>query len=138
MDIKVAQALLIPVALLSIGLTNEVTGQTSVGASVAQSQVESEAVKQFRLRVMTNTAKFRRYPQEAKDAALEGRAIVRIGVSGDGQFAFRLRKSSGHEVLDTAALDMVSRAAPTAEIPAVLRGKEFAFEFQVDFQLRSE
>ncbi len=45
--------------------------------------------------------------------------------------------SSGHEILDNQALDMVHKAKPLTPIPAALRGREFAVDIPVIFDLQA-
>ncbi|MCX7869936.1 MAG: energy transducer TonB, partial [Terrimicrobiaceae bacterium] len=51
-----------------------------------------------------------RYPESARRAKQEGRAIVRASISAEGRVqSARILRSSGHAVLDRAALDAVRR-----------------------------
>lgn len=57
----------------------------------------------------------KQYPASARLNHLEGRVIVRIVIEEDGRIAsIAIEKSSGHEVLDQAALDTLRRASPIA------------------------
>jgi len=44
--------------------------------------------------------------------------------------------SAGYQVLDAQALDMIRKAWPEAQLPANLRGREFAVDVPVIFSLR--
>ncbi|MBM3555397.1 MAG: energy transducer TonB [Alphaproteobacteria bacterium] len=70
------------------------------------------------------------YPDNARRRGLEGRVIIRLDLDAEGQASnFRLATSSGHELLDQAALKGLKRwrfAAPGTplediEIPVVFR-----------------
>lgn len=53
------------------------------------------------------------YPATARLQRLEGRAVVRIVVQEDGHIASAaIAKSSGHDLLDLAALETVRQASP--------------------------
>ncbi|MBI4002169.1 MAG: energy transducer TonB [Nitrospira defluvii] len=57
----------------------------------------------------------KQYPASARLNHLEGRVIVRIVIEEDGRIAsVALAKSSGHDVLDQAALETLRQASPIA------------------------
>jgi protein TonB len=65
----------------------------------------------------------------------EGRADVRVSFGADGRrSSIGVVRSSGHEVLDRQAIDTVTKAF--VPVPPALRGKEFAFEIPVIFNLK--
>ena len=47
-----------------------------------------------------------------------------------------LRDSSGHELLDEAALNMLAQAAPLPEVPDRMIGQSFSYALPVRFRLR--
>ncbi|WP_295577414.1 energy transducer TonB [uncultured Lamprocystis sp.] len=58
------------------------------------------------------------YPQAAKDRRLHGSLILHVGVRADGTVEkIRIVRSSGHELLDQAAIKIVQLAAPYAPFP---------------------
>jgi protein TonB len=58
------------------------------------------------------------YPQEAKEKALFGSLILHVAVRADGSLeGVRVVRSSGHDVLDDAAVKIVRLAAPFAPFP---------------------
>jgi protein TonB len=46
-----------------------------------------------------------------------------------------IKTSSGHEILDNQALDMLKKGKTTVPIPASLRGREFLIDVPVIFNL---
>ncbi len=58
-------------------------------------------------------AEFKRYPSSARLNGLEGKVVVKAVIRADGHLAeVSVQKSSGHAVLDAAALDAVRLATP--------------------------
>jgi protein TonB len=96
--------------------------------------VDADTVGRYRMLVIDAARKLKRYPRVARDNNWEGRANVRVGFGADGRrSSVAVVRSSGHEVLDREALDTVRRAE--VPLPAGLRGKAFAFEIEVVFNL---
>lgn len=64
--------------------------------------------------------KRRRYPRSARRLGLEGKAVVRVFIDREGKMARRpeIVRSTGHEVLDAAALEMLHEAAPFPPLPS--------------------
>jgi protein TonB len=59
------------------------------------------------------------YPQAAKEQGLFGSLILHVAIKADGELeGVRVVRSSGHEVLDAAAIRIVELAAPYAPFPA--------------------
>lgn len=57
----------------------------------------------------------KQYPVSARLHRLEGRVVVRIVIQEDGQIvSAAITKSSGHNVLDQAALETLRQASPIA------------------------
>lgn len=56
---------------------------------------------------------FKQYPATARLQGLEGRVVVRIVIQEDGHIASAtIAKSSGHSILDQAALETIRQASP--------------------------
>jgi len=50
------------------------------------------------------------YPKEAKDRGYHGKVFLRVQVFADGQVGeIKVEKSSGHEILDSSAIDAVKK-----------------------------
>jgi protein TonB len=59
------------------------------------------------------------YPQSARDQKIYGSLLLSVSIKADGSVEkIELRRSSGHKVLDEAAMNIVRLAAPYAPFPA--------------------
>ena len=98
---------------------------------------DTGSLARYRVDVATQASRFKRYPRVAMDNSWEGRVVVGVTVRANGVNAsYSVLVSSGHEILDKQAVDMVTKARPRAEIPPALRGREFTFEIPVTFDLK--
>jgi len=62
------------------------------------------------------------YPDEAKRRKLHGSLLLHVALKADGSiYDIRIIKSSGHKLLDDAAIRIVRLAAPFAPFPAEIR-----------------
>lgn len=79
----------------------------------------------FSQQVSSKIKRFQRYPMVAQRRGWEGTAEVLVRFDPDGRVAdIVLGKSSGREILDEEAVNMVRRASPLPEAPQGLFGKE--------------
>ena len=97
-------------------------------------ETDADSVGRFRLLVIEEARKLKRYPRAARDNNWEGRTRLRVAYGGDGRrSSIDVVRSSGHELLDREAIDTVGRT--DVPVPPALRGKEFAFEIEMIFNL---
>lgn len=98
-----------------------------------------DGLRGYRLAVASQARRFKRYPGQAIASGWAGSADIRIEVGSDGQpRAATVLRSSGHETLDRAALNMIDAGALRARLPESLRGKVFAVVLPVVFNLEEE
>jgi protein TonB len=96
-------------------------------------------LKQYQLAIITTARKYKRYPRAAMDNNWEGRVEVRMVIGANGMIAsMSIKTSTGHELLDKTAMDMITKAKPLTPIPAALRGKEFTVDVPVIFSLKED
>ncbi|HET6756090.1 MAG TPA: TonB family protein [Burkholderiales bacterium] len=83
-------------------------------------------------------ARYQRYPRIAQMRGWEGSVQVAIDIGAQGRIAgMKVRQSSGFEVLDKQALEMVKQAIPFPPAPQSLRGKEFVVNVPIIFRLKN-
>lgn len=99
----------------------------------------ADSLRGYRLAIATQARRFKRYPAQAMASGSEGSADIRIEVGSDGRpRPATVARSSGHELLDRAALAMIDAGALRARLPESLRGKTFAVVLPVIFNLDDE
>ncbi len=75
------------------------------------------------------------YPDEARRRKLSGHLLLDVALKPDGQIhSIRVRRSSGHRVLDDAALRIVRLAAPFAPFPEGIRKETDILHIQRTWQ----
>lgn len=112
------------------------------GGLLTESGASGEAadgLRAYRLSVAVQARRFKRYPAQAMASGWAGTAEVRIEVGSDGRpRPASIARSSGHEVLDRAALTTIDAGALRARLPDSLRGRGFAVVLPVVFNLDEE
>jgi protein TonB len=79
----------------------------------------------------------KRYPSAARNAGLQGRAVVEFTVNSAGRvLAARLAESSGHQPLDDEVLSLVRRVDPLPKFPPELDRQRLTLRVPLDFRLR--
>lgn len=97
------------------------------------------SLAQYRLALIGAAKRHKTYPPRAIDRGLEGRVDVRLVIGTDGGLARVLvRRSSGHDVLDREALELMRTASALTPVPPALRNREFAVEVPVLYELKDE
>jgi len=77
------------------------------------------------------------YPKEARTRRLQGVAVVRLIINEDGSLMdIEIVESSGHPVIDNAALQTVRRASPLPRIPESMRVGRLELVLPISFSLR--
>lgn len=98
--------------------------------------ISADSLRQYRIDLAVAARRFRVYPAVARARSWEGVAEVGLVLSPAlSAPQLRLLRSSGHEVLDEAALRMLSRAVAATPLPDGLRGAGFELTLPVRFSL---
>jgi protein TonB len=106
-------------------------------ASASRDGADADGLRQYRLSLAREARRYRNYPARAREAGLAGTTELRLVVNAAGGIDdLRLAKSSGHDLLDDAAIEMLRRAATRTPLPESLRGRTFALTLPVIFDLR--
>ena len=96
---------------------------------------ESLSRDQYRLQLIDEARRHKRYPPLARENNWQGDVRVDVAVSANGRPTVTLKGSSGYEVLDRQALEMFAQAARSVPVPPALRGKEFRLEVRAVYGL---
>lgn len=108
-------------------------------AKAAPPSAEAGALEKYRSDLIGMARRYKRYPRVALDNNWEGRVVVQMVVGANGMIAsLRVTTSSGHEVLDRQAVDMLRKAKPLVPIPPAMRGREFSVEIPVIYDLKDQ
>lgn len=104
----------------------------ALSASSASAQQEEEYVRTL-LRWLEP---HRRYPRSARLRGVEGEVRVSLTIDRAGSIrAARIVQSSGARILDSAALDMIARAAPAPPLPLHMPAAQAEFVIPLRFAL---
>lgn len=102
--------------------------QTSAGSG------SNVSPARWQSRLMSHLERRKRYPSESRANKEQGTVTVRFAIDGAGNvLSVNISRSSGHQNLDQAVLDMVRRASP---VPAPPPGASRTITAPVRFNLR--
>lgn len=83
--------------------------------------------------------KQKQYPKVALLRGWQGEVVVELQLDGSGKLkSKKIIQSSGHNVLDEKALDMVDKAAPFPAPPDTLRGSSFSIKVPIPFKIEDQ
>jgi periplasmic protein TonB len=103
--------------------------------ATAQPPAEVLSRDQYRVLLIDEARRHKRYPPLARENNWQGDVRVGVAVAANGRPTVTLKGSSGYQVLDRQALEMFTQAARAVPIPPALRGKEFALEVRAVYGL---
>jgi protein TonB len=99
---------------------------------------DAGSLAQYRLALITSARRYKRYPAQAMEKGWQGKVEVRLEIGANGMIrTASVKSSSGYDILDKQALDMITKGKTLVPIPAALRGKEFVVDVPVIFDLQA-
>ena len=101
-------------------------------------EAQMDALRGYRIALAGGAKKNRLYPRWAEEQGIGGRADVEVLLGPMAVPELRLKKSSGHDVLDQAALEMLRRAVGSVPLPSALSAVRYSFSLPVEFVPRAE
>ena len=105
-------------------------------APSAREGVSADDLRQYRVSLASAARRFKRYPALAREQGWEGTAEVAIRVSSALPAPeVVLVRSSGRDLLDEQAVEMLAQAARATSMPEGLRGHDFQIPLPVAFSL---
>jgi protein TonB len=102
-----------------------------------QTAGNSADVNSYLSKLSRHLARYYDYPRRARRLGQQGTPVIVFEFTRDGKLLeHSLRDSSGHRLLDDAALQMLEQAAPLPAVPPEMQGQTFAYALPVRFSLR--
>lgn len=78
------------------------------------------------------------YPAQARQARQQGVVTVRFTVDRNGNVSgVSIKRSSGHELLDSATLELLQRVAPLPRMPGSMQRDNVTLSLPIDYSLRT-
>lgn len=101
------------------------------------SQTDLDAARRgYADRLARAIAQHKQYPRIAQMRGWQGEVLVDLKLDSNGAvLSSRIERSSGYEVLDKQALEMIKRAAPFPSPPEILKSSVFNIQVPVSFKL---
>jgi TonB family protein len=118
--------------------TNATGGETQSGDGRAKpvERISQDGLREYRLNLSREARRYKRYPALARQRGLEGVVVIVVSTSAGFPLPqLSLSRSSGQEVLDQQAMEMLSLAVRAASLPDSLRGRDFAIDLPIHFSL---
>jgi protein TonB len=104
----------------------------------AQPSLDVAALKAFGEILAQAIGKRKDYPRLARLRNWQGTTELKLQIGPDGKLLdVHVGHSSGFQVLDAAAIQMVQNAAPLPDVPEALRGRELTMTVPVVFKLET-
>ena len=114
-----------------------ISGRQATGrADDARNGGQAGNVRSYFAAVMAQLNRHKRYPVEAKKRKHQGVVSVVFTIDRSGNVTARsIKKSSGHSLLDQAALEMFDAASPLPPIPDFMQRSTLTVVLPLDFSL---
>jgi len=96
----------------------------------------SNARDVYKNALWSSIAKHKKYPRIAQMRGWQGEVMLELSIDGNGKLLNKqITKSSGYNVLDEEALNIVEKAVPFDPPPEVLKGTRFTIKLGIPFKL---
>lgn len=113
------------------------TSNSDESSATPEAGVDAEELRAYRLALAVQARPHWRYPEDALRRGSAGTSYVRVARLPGGGVLVRLDRSSGHDSLDGAAVEMLQSAVRSAAVPDRLRERTFSLVVPVVFELPS-
>ena len=86
--------------------------------------------------IFADLARKKRYPREARQAGQEGTPTVRFTVDRRGRVSnVSITRSSGHDLLDDATIELIRRASPLPAMPRGMGRDNVTMSLPIEYEL---
>ena len=112
------------------------TGTLDAGSGAGDSPHAQAQQADWIALLNSHLARRKRYPQEARRVGQEGTPSVRFTVDRRGRVSnVSIVRSSGHELLDQATVELVQRAAPFPAMPRSMQRDAITITLPIEYAL---
>lgn len=131
-----------PIEIMSVvakpELTTALITPTEVPSPIKADLYDQDSLrKQYGALLSREIVKYKQYPRIAEMRGWQGVVEIDIQLDGNGSLiTTEIHTSSGYELLDNQALEMVKKASPMPTPPEGLRNKIFKVMVPISFRLR--
>ena len=113
----------------------QTTGTGNVGGGPGDAEAQQAQGDWYAL-VSAHLNHNKRYPREAKKAEQQGTPVVRFSVDRRGRVSdVSIRTSSGHELLDSATLELMQRVSPLPAMPRSMARESVTITLPIEYSL---
>lgn len=117
--------------------TTEMPRPIALSSPVRPSAPDAGVLAAYGRELAGAVATRQRYPRLAQLRQWQGTAVLQLELAAGELLAVRVLSSSGHEILDRQALEMVRAAIPLPRLPDALAGRALTVDVPVVFRLAS-
>lgn len=109
-------------------------------AAPAPGAEDADTIAKYRIDLISAARRYKTNPRvEGMRDIQKATARVVMVIGANGMIAsIAIKQSAGNEILDRNALETLRKAKPLVQIPAALRGREFAVEVPFIYELKDE
>jgi protein TonB len=110
--------------------------RATVSGAPTTSGFDRAVLERYALDFSRAIGRNQKYPRRAIQMGWQGKAELEVRVSPDGEIrGVKVAKSSGYQILDDEAVEMVKRTRQLPSVPEGFRGREFTVLVPVVFKL---
>lgn len=110
----------------------------SISSNRIAVQLDQAALDGYGLALSKTFSKFQRYPRLAQIRHWQGKVQVSLQIAAGGKLiSASVSRSSGYEILDQQALEIVKQANPLPQVPEALQAKTFTVIVPILFRLEN-
>lgn len=120
----------------SVASVDETPAPKQPSTALPSKRLDADMLAAFGRELAGAVATHQRYPRIALLRQWQGTVVLQLEFAVDGRlFGVRVLSSSGYEILDRQALEMVRESAP--QLPAALAGRPLSVDVPVVFRITS-
>lgn len=135
--VRQVQPLSAPALASASGVATPTTRTASPATPGSDPRAKQQEIDYLSL-VSAHLNRKKHYPSEAKKARQQGIVTVRFTVDRDGNVSgVSIKRSSGHDILDRATLDLLARVAPLPRMPKSITRDSIIVSLPIDYSLRT-